>query len=137
MSEPITSGSAKTPAPSRAPETSGPSPLVKPHTAKPEPTAVARSSGTVAVMSSACWNGHERFVKKLRSTNSAAAIVKTGATTISASVPQSEILRYATDLRALTQGRGTYTMHFSHYQEVPSHVAQGLVEKLKAEHDQK
>jgi len=57
-----------------------------------------------------------------------------GNTTIGAHVPQAEILRYATDLRALTQGRGTYTMHFSHYQEVPAHVAQGLVEKLKAEH---
>jgi elongation factor G len=56
-----------------------------------------------------------------------------GETTISANVPQAEMLRYATDLRALTQGRGTYTMHFSHYQEVPAHVAQQLVEKLKAE----
>ena len=60
-----------------------------------------------------------------------------GATTISASVPQAEVLRYATDLRALTQGRGSYTTHFSHYQEVPAHVAQGLVEKLKAEREQK
>jgi elongation factor G len=57
-----------------------------------------------------------------------------GETTISANVPQSEMLRYATDLRAMTQGRGSYTMHFSHYQEVPAHVAQQLVEKLKAEH---
>ena len=57
-----------------------------------------------------------------------------GTTTISAEVPQSEILQYATDLRALTQGRGAYTMHFSHYQEVPAHVAQQLVEKLKAQH---
>ncbi len=56
-----------------------------------------------------------------------------GETTISANVPQAEMLRYATDLRALTQGRGTYTMRFSHYQEVPAHVAQQLVEKLKAE----
>jgi elongation factor G len=58
-----------------------------------------------------------------------------GSTTITAEIPQAEILRYATDLRALTQGRGSYTMHFSHYQEVPAHVAQGLVEKLKAEHE--
>ncbi|MBM2813099.1 MAG: small GTP-binding protein [Chloroflexi bacterium] len=56
-----------------------------------------------------------------------------GSTTISANAPQAEVLRYATDLRALTQGRGTHTMRFSHYQEVPAHVAQGLVEKLKAE----
>lgn len=56
-----------------------------------------------------------------------------GSTIISARVPQAEMLRYATDLRALTQGRGTYSMSFSHYQEVPAHLAQQLVEKLKAE----
>lgn len=56
-----------------------------------------------------------------------------GITTISANVPQAEMLRYATDLRALTQGRGTHAMRFSHYQEVPAHVAQHLLEKLKAE----
>ncbi len=56
-----------------------------------------------------------------------------GETTISANAPQSEMLRYATELRALTQGRGTYHMRFDHYQEVPQHVAQQLVEKLKAE----
>jgi len=59
-----------------------------------------------------------------------------GVTTISATVPQAEMLKYATDLRAQTQGRGTYTMHFSHYQEVPAHVAQGLVEKLKKEREE-
>jgi elongation factor G len=59
-----------------------------------------------------------------------------GMTTIEASVPQAEMLRYATDLRAQTQGRGTYTMRFSHYQEVPAHVAQGLVEKLRKEHEE-
>jgi elongation factor G len=56
-----------------------------------------------------------------------------GATTISAHVPQAEMLRYATDLRALTQGRAGYHMQFSHYQEVPAHVVPQLVEKLKAE----
>jgi elongation factor G len=59
-----------------------------------------------------------------------------GMTTISATVPQAEMLKYATDLRAQTQGRGTYSMHFSHYQEVPAHVAQGLVEKLKKEREE-
>lgn len=56
-----------------------------------------------------------------------------GVTTVNALVPQSEMLRYATDLRALTQGRGTHSMQFAYYQEVPAHVAQGLLEKLKAE----
>src|SRR5439155_16156886 len=41
-----------------------------------------------------------------------------GMTNISAHAPQAELLRYATDLRALTQGRGTYKVSFSHYQEV-------------------
>jgi elongation factor G len=59
-----------------------------------------------------------------------------GMTTITAEVPQSEMLRYATDLRALTQGRGTYTMHFSHYQEVPAHVSAHLIDKLKKEKDE-
>lgn len=60
-----------------------------------------------------------------------------GMTTISADAPQAEILRYATDLRALTQGRGIYTVRFSHYQEVPQHIAQVLIDKLKAEREAK
>ncbi|MDD3032207.1 MAG: elongation factor G [Atribacterota bacterium] len=39
---------------------------------------------------------------------------------IKAQVPQAEIFRYSIDLRSITQGRGTYTMKFSHYEEVPS-----------------
>jgi len=54
-----------------------------------------------------------------------------GRTTISAYVPQSEMLRYATDLRSITQGRGYYTMHADHYDEVPSHIAQQLVQKAQ------
>jgi elongation factor G len=54
-----------------------------------------------------------------------------GRTTISAYVPQSEMLRYATDLRSITQGRGYYTMHPDHYDEVPSHIAQQLVQKAQ------
>ncbi|MSQ23433.1 MAG: elongation factor G [Chloroflexi bacterium] len=58
-----------------------------------------------------------------------------GLTNISANVPQAELLRYATDLRALTQGRGTYKQKFSHYQEVPAHLAQQIADKLKAERE--
>ena len=46
-----------------------------------------------------------------------------GATTIEASVPAAEVQRYATDLRSITQGRGTFTTEFSHYQQVPPNVA--------------
>ncbi|MFN0073335.1 MAG: elongation factor G [Chloroflexota bacterium] len=56
-----------------------------------------------------------------------------GLTTISASVPYAEMLRYATDLRSMTQGRGSYTMHVSHYQEVPANIQQQIVEKHKKE----
>jgi elongation factor G len=39
---------------------------------------------------------------------------------IQAQVPLAEILRYAIDLKSMTQGRGSFTMEFSHYQEVPA-----------------
>ncbi|HLJ58353.1 MAG TPA: elongation factor G [bacterium] len=46
-----------------------------------------------------------------------------GTTTVRAQVPIAEMLRYASDLRSLTGGRGTFEMEFSHYAEVPSHIA--------------
>ena len=46
-----------------------------------------------------------------------------GATTIEALVPAAEVQRYATDLRSITQGRGSFTTDFSHYQPVPPHIA--------------
>jgi elongation factor G len=48
--------------------------------------------------------------------------------TIRAVVPEAEVLRYATDLRSMTQGLGTYTLKFSHYEEVPDHAARPLIE---------
>jgi elongation factor G len=54
-------------------------------------------------------------------------------TVIEASVPQSEMLRYATDLRSMTQGRGTYTMRVSHYDPVPAHLQQKIIEEHKKE----
>jgi elongation factor G len=52
---------------------------------------------------------------------------------IEAQVPLAEVQRYAIDLRSLTQGRGTYTMQFSHYEEVPAHIAQKIVQARQAE----
>ena len=46
-----------------------------------------------------------------------------GSTTIEATVPAAEVQRYATDLRSITQGRGSFTTDFSHYQPVPVHIA--------------
>jgi len=50
---------------------------------------------------------------------------------IDAYVPLSEMFGYATVLRSLTQGRGTFTMEFDHYQEVPQSVAQQIIEGKK------
>jgi elongation factor G len=52
-------------------------------------------------------------------------------TLIEAEAPQSELLRYATDLRSLTQGRGTYSVEFGHYEGAPQHMTQKLVEEAK------
>ncbi|HEV2282543.1 MAG TPA: elongation factor G [bacterium] len=52
-----------------------------------------------------------------------------GTTTVRGQVPMAEMLRYASDLRSLTGGRGTFEQTFSHYDEVPSHIA----EKVTAE----
>ena len=51
--------------------------------------------------------------------------------TIRALVPLAEIFGYATSLRSMTQGRGSYTMEFSHYAEVPKSVAQTIIEGKK------
>ncbi|HEY8492228.1 MAG TPA: elongation factor G [Dehalococcoidia bacterium] len=50
---------------------------------------------------------------------------------IRANVPLAEMFGYATDLRSITQGRGTYSMEFSHYEEVPRSVSEGLVAKVR------
>ena len=42
-------------------------------------------------------------------------------------VPLSEMFGYATDLRSKTQGRGTYTMQFAHYEEVPNSIADKIL----------
>ena len=54
-----------------------------------------------------------------------------GFTTIEVEAPQAEMMRYATDLRSQTQGRGTFTMRFDRYQEVPTHLVDRAVEQQK------
>jgi len=61
--------------------------------------------------------------------NIKAVTTRAGARVISARVPLSEMFGYATDLRSLSQGRATYTMHFSSYQEVPFNLAEELLFK--------
>ncbi len=50
---------------------------------------------------------------------------------VKAQVPLSEMLRYATDLRSMTQGRGSYSMSFSHYEEVPSKQTEKIISQSK------
>ncbi|AFZ49356.1 elongation factor G [Dactylococcopsis salina] len=52
-----------------------------------------------------------------------------GLAKISAEVPLAEMFGYATDIRSKTQGRGIFTMEFSHYAEVPNHVAEAVIAK--------
>jgi len=50
-----------------------------------------------------------------------------------AQVPQSELFTYATELRSITGGRGTFSATLAQYEEVPAHVAQKVIEAHKAE----
>ena len=50
-------------------------------------------------------------------------------------VPESEMLRFALDLRSITQGRGSFSKKFSHYEEMPAHLAKGIIEEFQKEHE--
>ncbi len=52
-----------------------------------------------------------------------------GVKQINAFVPLAEMFGYSTDLRSMTQGRGTYSMVFDHYEEVPSNIAQEIIKE--------
>ena len=59
-----------------------------------------------------------------------------GMTTIRAEVPMAEILTYSQALTSMTGGRGDYHMHFLRYEEVPSHIAQKVIEEAKKEKEE-
>ena len=54
-----------------------------------------------------------------------------GYTTIDVEVPQAEMLRYSTDLRSLTQGRGSFNIEFDHYAAVPAQLTQKIAEEAQ------
>jgi elongation factor G len=58
-----------------------------------------------------------------------------GMTTIRAEVPMAEILTYSQALTSMTGGRGDYHMHFLRYEEVPTHVAQKIIEQTRKERE--
>jgi elongation factor G len=60
-----------------------------------------------------------------------------GKQAIKAKVPQAEIFKYAIDLRSITQGRGTFSVNFSHFEEVPANIVQEIIAKTKEEEEEK
>jgi elongation factor G len=56
-----------------------------------------------------------------------------GRSIVTAQVPLAEMLRYTTDLRSITGGRGVFTMEFSHYETVPAHLAQEIINARQKE----
>ena len=60
-----------------------------------------------------------------------------GNTTIIAHVPMAEMLKYTTQIRSITGGRGYFTMDFDHYDTVPSHIATPIIEAHKKEMEAK
>lgn len=56
---------------------------------------------------------------------------------IKAKVPMAEILTYSSTLKSITQDRGSYTMEFSHYDEVPPHIQQKIIAQAKSDKEEK
>jgi len=54
---------------------------------------------------------------------------------VKATVPESEMLRFALDLRSITQGRGSFSKKFSHYDEMPAHLAKTIIEEFQKQHE--
>ncbi len=52
---------------------------------------------------------------------------------VRAKVPMAEILKYANDLKSLTSGRALFTVKFSHYEEVPTHLSEKIIQQAKKE----
>ena len=56
-----------------------------------------------------------------------------GTTTINCEAPRAEMLTYATDLRSQTQGQGSFTLEFDHYEDVPQHLVDQVVQSMSGE----
>jgi elongation factor G len=50
---------------------------------------------------------------------------------LQASIPQAELFKYSTVLRSITGGRATFTMRHSHYEQVPPHIQEKIVQEAK------
>jgi elongation factor G len=56
-----------------------------------------------------------------------------GMQVVKAHVPQSELFTYATELRSFTHGRGSFKATLDHYEDVPAHLAQRIIDAHKKE----
>ena len=56
-----------------------------------------------------------------------------GRSVVTAQVPLAEMQRYTTDLRSMTGGRGVFSLEFSHYEIVPAHIAQEVIDTRQKE----
>ena len=62
--------------------------------------------------------------------------LRNGNVMIKAQVPMAEMLSYSNELTSLTQGRGTYSMEFSHYDFVPNEIADKVIAAHKPHHEE-
>lgn len=60
-----------------------------------------------------------------------------GMSVVKAQAPQAEMFQYSNELRALTQGRGSFTMTLSHYEEVPPHVVDAIVAEARKREEER
>ena len=58
---------------------------------------------------------------------------RAGMETVKAQVPLAEMFKYASELRSMTKGKGTYSMKFGHYEQIPGKIAQSIIEKYEQE----
>ena len=56
-----------------------------------------------------------------------------GTEIINVQVPLAEMFGYATEMRSRTQGRGSFTMHFSHYEQAPGNIAEEIIGSASGE----
>jgi elongation factor G len=59
-----------------------------------------------------------------------------GKSIVNAQVPLAEMLRYGNDLRSMTGGRGNYAMEFSHYEQVPPHLADSVIAQARQNYEE-
>ena len=58
---------------------------------------------------------------------------RNGIRVVTSKVPLAEMFAYSTTLRSMTQGRGSYTMQFSHYEEAPRNIQEEIVAKQRGQ----